>query len=119
MKEALMPDGSITQVHDEGTIVIEGNMAVIRWQLISAVSGIRMYLKSGGRMEVRKGYTKQAVEFIAAFMGDIPPEDLVECGRGKFTGYPRSPRGKQMALEDGEWLIDCFNAAALVVETEE
>ena len=110
--EALMPDGSITRSYGHGGFSIEGGLAMYRYQLISAISGIEWNLKTGGH--IRRGYTQQALAFISDLM------EQQEWPDGKpFVPYPRSRKGKERAIEDAKWALDCLNAMAVVVTFDE
>jgi hypothetical protein len=102
--EALHPDGSITQVHEDGTVTIDGPIAVRRWEMISAINGLKLNIRTEGRMHVRRGYTQQCVAFASMLTG---------------KKYPRSMNGKKAAMADLEQMVADLNRAAVVLDSND
>ena len=102
MKEVIYPDGSMTTV-TQGHTAHDGYLAIERIRLITAVSAISMYLRTG--MEMTYGGSKAAIDNVIA----------------PLTGktYKRSKKGKMEALADAEELLAQIEANVIVYETEE
>ena len=112
MREALMPDGSVTTIYGDGAFTIDGPLAMYRYQVISVISGLKWNLKTGGH--IRRGYTQDCLAFMTHLM------ERQEWGEGHtFKPYPRSRQGKERALADAEWALECLNSMAVVIDTED
>lgn len=102
--EVVYPDGSMSTFHADGGASHDGGLAIDRLRLITAISALSIYIRTGGRMEMRRGGARMAIENVIA----------------PITGkkYKRSMNGKAEALADAEYLLTTLEDSAVVYEEE-
>lgn len=102
MQEAIYSDASMSTFHDNGGSTHDGGLAILRLQLITARSALRIYIKHDGKMQLTRNGAQLAIT------------NVIEPLTGKK--YKRSMKGKQEAFDDCEALIRGIEDGALVYE---
>lgn len=102
--EVIYPDGSMSTFHDDGGASHSGELAIDRLRLITAMSALQIYMRSGGTFQLTRNGAQMAIK------------NVIEPITGKT--YKRSMKGKQEALDDCIALIDMLERSAVVYKEE-
>lgn len=102
--EVIYADGSRSEFTEGGGAMHAGELAIIRIQLITAASALKIYLKTEGKMQ------------LAANGAALAIRNVIEPLTGKK--YKRSMNGKREALEDCLFLIWAIENGAVVWEEQ-
>lgn len=102
--EVIYPDGSMSTFDENGGAFHEGGLAIDRLRLLTAISALRIYIKTDGAMQLTRNGAHLAVVNV------IQP----------ITGrkYKRSMLGKIDALADAEYLLSTLEESAVVYGEE-
>jgi hypothetical protein len=100
--EVLYADGSRSEFHQGGGSFHEGELAMERMRLLSAISCLRVYIKWNGEMQMTRNGAQNAIKHV------------IEPLTGKT--YKRSMNGKKEALADAEYLLAQIEGTAVVLE---
>ena len=101
--EVIYPDGSMSTFADDAAIH-EGPLALERLRLITARSALKLYIRSGGALQLTANGAHLAVR------------NVIEPLTGKM--YKRSMKGKEQALADCQALLDAIESNAVIYEEE-
>ena len=100
--EVLYADGSRSEFSAGGGSFHEGDLAILRIQLLTAKSALSIYIKYEGRMQLTHNGAQMAIK------------NVIEPLTGKT--YKRSMNGKREALADCEALLAEIEGTAVVLE---
>lgn len=64
MQEAIYSDVSMSTFHDNGGSTHDGGLAILRLQLITARSELRIYIKHDGKMKLTRNGEQLAIALI-------------------------------------------------------
>ena len=68
--EVVYADGSMSTFHDGGGSSHDGELAIVRLQLMTAISALKIYLKYHGQMQVtRDGHRMAVINVIEPLSG--------------------------------------------------
>lgn len=98
--EVIYPDGSMSTFHGNGASSHEGELAINRLQLLTAISALRIYIRTEGAMQLTANGAVLAIR------------NVIEPITGKK--YKRSMNGKREALADAEYLLGVLEDSAVV-----
>jgi hypothetical protein len=101
--EVMYADGSTSQF-DKGGAYHEGQLAILRLQLLTAKSALEIYIKTGGGMQLTRNGATLAIRNVIAPLTD--------------KHYPRSMNGKKQALADCIQIIHGIESGAILLELE-
>jgi hypothetical protein len=101
--EVMYADGSTSQFKESCT-VHEGQLAMLRLQLLTAKSALEIYIKTGGAMQLTRNGATLAIRNVIAPLTD--------------KHYPRSMNGKKQALADCIHIIHGIESGAILLELE-
>lgn len=100
--EVLYADGSRSEFSTGGGSFHEGDLAILRIQLLTAKSALSLYIRSEGRMQLTRNGATLAIK------------NVIEPLTGKT--YKRSMNGKAEALADCEDMLAQIEGTAVVLE---
>lgn len=103
--EVLYADGSRSEFTEGGGSFHEGDLAILRIQLLTAQSALSLYIRSEGRMQITRNGATLAIQ------------NVIEPLTGKR--YKRSMNGKREALADCEALLAEIEGTAVVLEVDD
>ena len=102
--EVIYADGSRSEFREGVGASHDGDMAILRIRIITAMSALRIYIDSGGRMQLTRNGAQLAIQNVA------------EPVTGKT--YKRSIKGKEEAYSDLQDILWSIEDTAVVYEEE-
>ena len=107
--EVVYPDGSMSTFHGNGGSFHDGEMAIVRLQLITAISALKIYLKYDGKMQLtRDGHRMAVLNVIEPLTGK-----RFSTRTGRVT-----MKSCRAALEEAYSLLEAIERSAVVYEEE-
>ena len=103
--EVLYADGSRSEFTEGGGSFHEGDLAILRIQLLTAKSALSIYIRTEGAMQLTRNGAQMAIV------------NVIEPLTGKV--YKRSMNGKREALADCEALLAEIEGTAVVLEAND